>query len=88
MLLETMAGREPDAFENIGLLHADALQDSLRVEFHAVLRIDPLVGERRQRLAVDQHAVAVEYDQSVRHALSVCGPIITGPAALQAIRRE
>ena len=67
---EMMAGQVADFRDDVGLLHADALRDDVGPDArHAVLFVDALIGLCRQRLAVDQHAVAVEDDQvRVGHA--------------------
>src|SRR5688572_17880332 len=52
----------------VGLLQANALRDDAGADApHAMLLIDALIGLRRQRLAVDEHAVAIEYHQFTCH---------------------
>ena len=65
---ELMPGQFPYLHQYVGLLHADALRDDAGADAaHAVLFVDTLIGFRRQRLAVDEHAVAIEDDQFTCH---------------------
>ena len=61
MIGEPVSGQFPDLHQYVGLLHADALRDDVGADAaHAVFFVDTLIGFRRQRLAVDEHAVAIE----------------------------
>ncbi len=70
MVGKLVPGQVADLHDDVRLLHADALRDDAVMHAgHAVLLIDAFVGLRGQRLAVDEDAVAIEYDQSrVGHA--------------------